>query len=542
MGRIIWDAAGEKRYEMGVDRGVLYQDLGGSFGNGVAWNGLTGVDNDDDGHEVTPMYSGDVKSESLSTYSEFSGTIDAYTYPDEFESCIGSTEVVNGIFMQQQSRSRFGVSYRTLTGNDTEGQEYGYKIHLIYDAEVIGNSMSRTSLTDSPEPVEMSWEISTIPQVSDNYDPYSELIIDSTKFSAEFMEQLEDILYGTDEEAPRLPSLEELIELFTVEEPIPEDWKGFPHDRLYPSEEVYPFRPPTKTIDFLYSTNVVYPGQAIPYLATLPSGDPFVPVGSTGIECEVINLPTKYSMLDWTARLSADNTQMTIIARNNTSEPVEIKELGAFPWPTLRIQVSYIPLSTKNTNFSYAYGSPIEPGQSGISMLAQMDPFIPADSTDIQCEVTNIPSEYSMLDWSASLSSDKTQITVTATNNTSEAVEIDSSVSLKVTIHYKINTKSTTIYNLTYRTDTIYPGQSIPCILTQENPFISPTTTLIKCKVLDIPSEYQALDWSAQLDIERTQLTVTATNNTSDPVQIETWPELTVEIQYFPQEEEENNA
>lgn len=240
--RIDWDQEGTRRYEVGVDHGVLYQDFGGEFRGGVPWNGLTNVDGEDNGHENTPLYHGDVKSGSLFTYGEYGGSISAYTYPDEFEPCIGSIEAVPGIFTQQQKRAHFGLCYRSFIGNDTLGQEYGYKLHLIYDAEVTGCSTSRSTINDSPEAIEFEWEFEAIPQVSADFDPYSEIIIDSTRFSPEFMSQLEDILYGTENESPRLPTLDELINLFYVEEPLPPDWEGYPNDRIYPSGDLYPSR------------------------------------------------------------------------------------------------------------------------------------------------------------------------------------------------------------------------------------------------------------------------------------------------------------
>lgn len=243
MGKIAWDQNGSKKYEMGVDHGVLYQDIGTGFSNGVPWNGLTAVDTDDGEDLTTPMYAGDVKIDIFSGYNDVEGSISAYTYPDEFEPCLGGIEVVQGIYVKHQARSRFGLSYRSWIGNDTKGQEYGYKIHLLYNCEIPNPSVSRPTINDSPEPVEFSWDFECVPMVpeDDSYDPYAEIVIDSTKFSPESMVQLEEILYGSETEAPRLPTLDELIELFqVVDTTIPPEYVGYPYENLYPSTTVYP--------------------------------------------------------------------------------------------------------------------------------------------------------------------------------------------------------------------------------------------------------------------------------------------------------------
>lgn len=195
-----------------------------------------------DKNERSLLYSGDIKLLSLYAYGDYSGTVSAYTYPDEFEACLGSIEPVIGIRLYQQSKSTFGVSYRSQKGNDTDGPEYGYLLHLIYGCEISEKSISRATVNDSSEAVEFSWDFDCMPQIPEDtaYAPFSELVIDSTKFNSEFMDQLEDILYGTEDTPARMPTLEELIELFYVEEPPPADWEGYPHDRVYPSDEIYP--------------------------------------------------------------------------------------------------------------------------------------------------------------------------------------------------------------------------------------------------------------------------------------------------------------
>lgn len=239
MSKIEWDQTGMKTYESGVDHGVLYTDYAGSFESGVPWNGLTSIDCEDDDREATALYSGDVKADFLIDAGGCSGTINAFTYPEEFEACIGSEEVLPGIFIQQQSHPKFGMSYRTFVGNDTDGQEHAYKLHLIYGAVITSNSTSRSTVNDSPEALEFSWEFETTPQENADYT-FSELIFDSRKFTSESLAQLETILYGSDDADARLPTLDELIDLFAVEEPIPAEWDGYPHDRMYPSTTSYP--------------------------------------------------------------------------------------------------------------------------------------------------------------------------------------------------------------------------------------------------------------------------------------------------------------
>ena len=241
MSRIEWDQVGSRTYEAGVNHGVLYTDYSGTFTNGVAWNGLTGIDCEDDDRESTPLYSGDIKAGLLFDSGGCSGTINAYTYPEEFESCIGSEEVLPGLYMQQQNHPAFGLSYRTNVGNDTAGLEHAYRLHLIYGAVVTSNSISRSTINDSAEALEFSWDFEAMPQEAGDYSPFSELIFDSRKFNSDFMDQLCDILYGTDETPARLPSISELVELFTViDTSIPPEYEGYPYEYLYPSQDTYP--------------------------------------------------------------------------------------------------------------------------------------------------------------------------------------------------------------------------------------------------------------------------------------------------------------
>lgn len=347
MNRIVWDQVGSRKYEVGVDRGVLYEYTPDGFTNGVAWNGLVSVDTDSGDSDVTPLYSGDVLIDLVSSYDEVSGTITAYTYPDEFEPCVGSMEIISGIFLQQQDKTRFGLCYRSGIGNDIN-EEAGYRLHLIYNCELSNNSRSRSTINDSLELEELEFEFKTIPAVSDAYDPYSEIIIDSTKFSSEFMEQLEDILYGTDEEPPRLPDLDELIELFEViDTSIPPEYEGYPYTFLFPSEELYPHKASTIGHDYTTEDCIITPttlqangGMGIRALSRSEGGIriPYVPIGSSDIFIEYTGVPEYLSDITWTISLSDDHNTIHIGFANNTSEDIVITEMF-----TLVITIWYIP-------------------------------------------------------------------------------------------------------------------------------------------------------------------------------------------------------
>lgn len=241
MAKLEWDQVGTKRYEMGVGHGVLYVKDGDEYLPGVPWNGLTGIDCDDDDRDITPLYSGNVKAAFAIDSGGCSGSISAYTYPDEFERCIGSERILPGLFLQQQGHTPFGLSYRSFVGDDVRGQESAFKIHLLYGITVTKVSTSRTTLSDSPEALEFSWDFETTPQAADGYEYYSELVFDSRDFDDEFMKQLCDILYGTEDTEPRFPSLDEIIGLFTVvDRSTPPEYEGYPYEHLYPSQDIYP--------------------------------------------------------------------------------------------------------------------------------------------------------------------------------------------------------------------------------------------------------------------------------------------------------------
>lgn len=219
-GRIKWDQTGEKKYETGVDRGVLYPvSENGTYPLGVAWNGLSSVTESPSGAEPTAVYADNQKYLNLFSAEEFGATVEAYMYPDEWEACDGSAEVAPGATIGQQDRQGFGLSYRSLIGNDTKDTNYGYKIHLIYGAKASPSERAHSTINESPEASAMSWEITTTPVNVPGYKPTATFVIDSTKTSADKLKAIEDILYGKDAVggsgavAPRLPLPEEIISI-----------------------------------------------------------------------------------------------------------------------------------------------------------------------------------------------------------------------------------------------------------------------------------------------------------------------------------------
>lgn len=215
MTKIVWDSTGERLYETGTDRGVVYpMSENGTYAKGVAWNGLTGVSESPSGAEATPLYANNHKYLELRSAEEFGGTITAYTYPDEFADCDGSKELAPGVRAGQQKRKPFGLSYRTLIGNDVKDDEYGYKLHLVYGAIASPSEKEYNTINDSPEAVEFSWEFSTTPVSVDGFRPMAHIVIDSTKVDAEKLTSLENMLYGSTSEEAKLPLPNELTELF----------------------------------------------------------------------------------------------------------------------------------------------------------------------------------------------------------------------------------------------------------------------------------------------------------------------------------------
>lgn len=212
--KLKWDKVTERFYETGVEKGVLYRIEEGEYSKGVAWNGLTSVNESPSGAEPTALYADNIKYLNLVSVEEFEGTIEAYTYPDEFNACQGYVEVAPGVVAGQQNHEQFGLSYVTRLGNDEKGSEYGYKIHLVYGAQARPTEKGYETINDSPDAITFSWEFSTTPvEVAENVKPTATLVIDSSKCDAEKIKALENILYGTDDNEPRLPLPSEVIEL-----------------------------------------------------------------------------------------------------------------------------------------------------------------------------------------------------------------------------------------------------------------------------------------------------------------------------------------
>lgn len=205
MSKLIWDATGERLYETGVKKGVLYVQEAGAYPKGVAWNGLTAVTESPSGAEATPLYADDIKYLNLMSNEELGGTIEAYMYPDEFGVCNGEANLADGVVIGQQTRKAFGLCYRTVLGNDVDNNDYGYKLHLIYGALAAPSEKSYSTINDTPEPIILSWEFSTTPVDVPGFKPTASITIDSTKVDATKLKALEDVLYGTESEEAHLP-------------------------------------------------------------------------------------------------------------------------------------------------------------------------------------------------------------------------------------------------------------------------------------------------------------------------------------------------
>ena len=217
MSKLVWDQTGERYYETGVKMGVLYpQETGGTYPKGVAWNGLTAVTESPSGAEATALYADDTKYLNLMSAEEFGATIEAYTYPPEFGACDGSAEIAAGVTIGQQKRTAFGLCYRTTVGNDTDGNDHGYKLHIIYGAMASPSEKAYATINDSPEAITFSWEVTTTPVSVSGFKPTANLTIDSTKVDSTKLAALEAILYGSDSEVskePRLPLPNEIATL-----------------------------------------------------------------------------------------------------------------------------------------------------------------------------------------------------------------------------------------------------------------------------------------------------------------------------------------
>lgn len=220
--KITWDQIGQRKYKTGIDHGVLYPQKDGAYPKGVAWNGLTNVTETPSGAENNPLYADNIKYLNLKSAEDFGLTVECYTTPDEWEACNGEATVAEGVTVAQQSRNTFGLCYRTLLGNDTAGQDYGYELHLVYGCSASPSERSFGTVNDSPDAATFSYEISTISVPVEGFKPTSLLTIDSTKADKTKLAALEAILYGTDAgegvdvTEPRLPLPDEIIAMFAA--------------------------------------------------------------------------------------------------------------------------------------------------------------------------------------------------------------------------------------------------------------------------------------------------------------------------------------
>ena len=209
--KLIWDKIGERFYETGVSKGVLYkQDATGAYPKGVAWNGLTAVTESPSGAEASPLYADNIKYLNLLSNEEFGATIEAYTYPDEFAECNGEASLADGVSIGQQKRTPFGMAYQTKVGNDIDA-DLGYKIHLIYGALAAPSEKAYATVNDSPEAITFSWEVTTTPVEVEGFKPTACITIDSTKVDAEKLAALEEVLYGTEDAEAMLPLPNEIL-------------------------------------------------------------------------------------------------------------------------------------------------------------------------------------------------------------------------------------------------------------------------------------------------------------------------------------------
>lgn len=217
MSKLVWDQSGKRLYETGVDHGVLYPiQTGGVYSKGVAWNGLTAVTESPSGADVNDIYADNMKYLGLVGAEKFGATVEAYTYPDEFAECDGSVELVKGATIGQQNRKVFGMVYRTVIGNDVDGNEHGYKLHLIYGATAAPSEKAYNTINEDPEAITFSWELSTTPVNVTGHKPTASLTIDSTKADPAKLAELEKILFGDTETEPHLPLPDEIAQLLNV--------------------------------------------------------------------------------------------------------------------------------------------------------------------------------------------------------------------------------------------------------------------------------------------------------------------------------------
>lgn len=228
MSKLVWDQTGEREYETGVKNGVLYvQGEGGTYPKGVAWNGLISVTESPSGAEATALYADDIKYLNLMSNEEFGATIEAYMSPEEFDQCDGTASIATGVSIGQQKRKTFGMAYKTTIGNDVDGNDYGYKIHLIYGALAAPSEKAYSTINDSPEAMTLSWELSTTPVNVEGFKPTASVVIDSTKADPIKLKKLEEILFGGESTEARLPLPDEIVSIIgTASEPSTSDIQG----------------------------------------------------------------------------------------------------------------------------------------------------------------------------------------------------------------------------------------------------------------------------------------------------------------------------
>lgn len=214
MAKLMWDQIGERKYETGISKGVLFLD---NYKKGYAWNGLTSFDESPSGAEPNKQYADNINYLTLISAESFGGTIEAFTYPEEFSACIGESELSVGVSVGQQPRESFGFAYQTIVGNDVKREAYGYKIHLVYGCTAQPSSKTYETMNDSPEAITMSWEISTTPIEVPGFQPSATVVIDSTKTPEAKLQLIEDMIYGTEVKEAAMPTPAELITLLGSE-------------------------------------------------------------------------------------------------------------------------------------------------------------------------------------------------------------------------------------------------------------------------------------------------------------------------------------
>lgn len=216
MSKLLWDAQGERFFETGVDRGVLYIPLSGAYTTGFAWNGLTAITESPSGAEASSQYADNIEYLTLLSAEKFGLTVEAFTYPDEFGQCDGTASPAEGVTIGQQDRKPFGLSYRTKLGNDIDGADHGYKIHLVYGCLAAPTEKAFATVNDSPEAATFSWELTTTAAQITGHKPVASIVLDSTKLSSAALLAVEEALYGTEEDMPALPSPDELLTLIST--------------------------------------------------------------------------------------------------------------------------------------------------------------------------------------------------------------------------------------------------------------------------------------------------------------------------------------